>query len=60
CGETCEHGLNIVKEPCHVHDYRATILHFMGVDHKRLTYRQAGRDFRRADVAGNVLHGILT
>jgi hypothetical protein len=58
-GETCEYGLNIVKDPCHVHDYHATILHLMGLDHKRLTYRYAGRDFRLTGVAGNVLGAVI-
>jgi len=58
-GETDEYGLNIVKNPCHVHDYHATILHLMGIDHTRLTYRYAGRDFRLTDVHGQVLQGIL-
>jgi hypothetical protein len=58
-GETDEYGINIVADPCHVHDYHATILHLMGVDHKRLTYRFAGRDFRLTDVHGQVLGGIL-
>src|SRR5262249_14514901 len=49
-GETDEHGINIVDKPCHVHDYHATILHLMGIDHTRLTYRYAGRDFRLTDV----------
>jgi hypothetical protein len=43
----------------HVHDYHATILHLMGLDHERLTYRYAGRDFRLTDVAGTVVKGIL-
>jgi hypothetical protein len=58
-GETDEYGINIVSKPCHVHDYHATILHLMGVDHKRLTYRYAGRDFRLTDVHGDVLQTIL-
>src|ERR1044071_9614890 len=58
-GETDEYGANIVANPCHVHDYHATILHLMGIDHTRLTYRYAGRDFRLTDVAGTVLKGIL-
>ncbi len=58
-GETCEYGINIVKNPCHVHDYHATILHLMGVDHTRLTYRYAGRDFRLTDVHGSVLKDVL-
>src|SRR5262249_39780165 len=59
-GETDEYGINIVAKPCHVHDYHATILHLMGVEHTKLTYRYAGRDFRLTDVRGNVLHAILT
>jgi len=59
-GETDQYGINIVSKPCHVHDYHATILHLMGIDHKKLTYRYAGRDFRLTDVHGNVLHPILT
>jgi hypothetical protein len=59
-GQTDEYGINIVAQPCHVHDYHATILHLMGIDHKRLTYRYAGRDFRLTDVHGNVMHEILS
>jgi hypothetical protein len=59
-GETDDYGINIVTNPCHVHDYHATILHLMGIDHKKLTYRYAGRDFRLTDVHGNVLHSILS
>jgi hypothetical protein len=58
-GETDEYGLNIVKNACHVHDYHATILHLMGIDHTRLTYRYAGRDFRLTDVDGKVLREII-
>ena len=58
-GETDEHGLTAAVNPVHVHDYQATILHLMGIDHERLTYRYAGRDFRLTDVAGNVLHEVL-
>jgi hypothetical protein len=59
-GETDEYGANIVANPCHVHDYHATILHLMGIDHERLTYRYGGRDFRLTDVAGRVVKDILT
>jgi hypothetical protein len=59
-GETDEYGMKIVTDPCHVHDNHATILHLMGLDHERVTYRYAGRDFRLTDVAGNVLTRILT
>jgi hypothetical protein len=58
-GETDEYGVQIVAHPVHVHDYHATILHLMGIDHTRLTYRYAGRDFRLTDVAGNVIEDIL-
>ncbi len=58
-GETDQHGIGIVAHPCHVHDYHATILHLMGIDHLRLTYRYAGRDFRLTDVHGNVVQEIL-
>jgi hypothetical protein len=58
-GETDEYGLEIVSNPCHVHDYHATILHLMGIDHTQLTYRYAGRDFRLTDVHGNVIHSII-
>jgi hypothetical protein len=58
-GTTDDYGMNIVEQPCHVHDYHATILHLMGIDHTRLTYRYAGRDFRLTDVAGNVMDGVL-
>jgi uncharacterized protein (DUF1501 family) len=58
-GQTDEYGATIASQPVHVHDYHATILHLMGIDHKRLTYRYAGRDFRLTDVAGNVVHEIL-
>ncbi|MDR3635347.1 MAG: DUF1501 domain-containing protein, partial [Isosphaeraceae bacterium] len=43
----------------HVHDLHATILHLLGLDHKKLTYRYAGRDFRLTDVHGELVHGIL-
>ena len=59
-GETDEFGTSIVADPVHVHDYHATILHLMGIDHTRLTYRYAGRDFRLTDVAGKVISRILT
>lgn len=58
-GETDEFGINIIDHKAHVHDYHATILHLLGIDHTRLVYRYAGRDFRLTDVAGNVLEPIL-
>jgi hypothetical protein len=59
-GQTDEYGIHIVADPCHVHDYHATLLHLMGIDHTRLTYRYAGRDFRLTDVHGNVVRAILS
>jgi hypothetical protein len=59
CGETDELGISIVADPVHVHDYHATILHLMGIDHTRLVYRYAGRDFRLTDVDGDVVSQVL-
>lgn len=58
-GETDEIGYSGVKDRVHVHDLQATILHLLGIDHERLTYRFQGRDFRLTDVYGNVVHDIL-
>jgi len=58
-GETDEYGMQVVRDNCHVHDYHATILHLLGLDHTRVTYRYAGRDFRLTDVHGRVLDAIL-
>jgi hypothetical protein len=58
-GQTDDYGIEIVEKPCHVHDYHATILHVLGIDHERLTYRYAGRDFRLTDVDGTVVREIL-
>lgn len=58
-GESDEHGIRVAKDGVHVHDFHATLLHLMGLDHERLTYRHAGRDFRLTDVAGNVVKGVL-
>jgi hypothetical protein len=59
-GETDEYGIFIASGPVHVHDYHATILHLMGIDHTHLTYRYAGRDFRLTDVHGRVVREVLT
>jgi hypothetical protein len=58
-GETDDFSYNIVRDPVHVHDLQATILHCLGIDHTRLTYRFQGRDHRLTDVAGKVVEGIL-
>lgn len=58
-GATDEHGLRAVVDPVHVHDFHATILHLMGFDHERLTFRHAGRDYRLTDVHGKVVRNVL-
>ena len=58
-GETDDYSYNIVKDPVHVHDLQATILDCLGIDHKRLTYRFQGRDFRLTDVEGEVVKPLL-
>lgn len=59
-GETDDFSYNIVKDPVHVHDFQATLLHLMGIDHERLTYKFQGRRFRLTDVEGKIVKGILT
>ena len=58
-GETDDIGATVASDQCHVHDFHATILHLMGIDHTRLTYRHGGRDYRLTDVHGNVVTKIL-
>ena len=58
-GETDDFSYNIVRDPVHVHDLNATILHTLGIDHEHLTYRHAGRDFRLTDVHGVVQRALL-
>jgi uncharacterized protein (DUF1501 family) len=58
-GETCEFGYNIVKDPVHVHDFHATLLRLLGVDHERLTFKYQGRRFRLTDVSGKVVEAVL-
>ncbi len=58
-GETDELGYHVAKDQVHVHDLQATILHCLGLDHTKLTYRFQGRDFRLTDVHGEVVKGIL-
>ncbi len=58
-GNTDEFGMHAVENRVHVHDLHATILHLMGIDHQRLTYRYSGRDFRLTDVYGNVVHDVI-
>jgi hypothetical protein len=58
-GKTDDFGAKIVENECHVHDFHATILHCLGFDHTKLTFRNAGRDYRLTDVAGRVVKEIL-
>jgi hypothetical protein len=58
-GETDDFSYNIVKDGVHVHDLNATILHLMGVEHTRLTYRYQGRDFRLNDIHGEFVKKLL-
>jgi hypothetical protein len=58
-GETDEYCYNIVQDPVHIHDLNATILHCLGIEHTKLTYRFQGRDFRLTDVHGNVVKALL-
>jgi hypothetical protein len=58
-GETDDYAYNVASDPVHIHDLQATILHQLGIDHTRLTYRYQGRDFRLTDVYGNVVKGLI-
>jgi hypothetical protein len=58
-GATDEFGWHAVQDKVHVHDLHATILHLMGIDHEKLTFRHGGRDFRLTDVHGHVVEQIL-
>jgi len=59
-GETDDYGYNIVRDPVHIHDLNATVLHCLGLDHRRLTFRQQGRDYRLTDVHGKVIQSMLS
>jgi hypothetical protein len=59
-GETDDFSYNIVRDPVHIHDLNATVLHLLGIEHTKLTYRYQGRDYRLTDVHGNVVTGILS
>ena len=59
-GQTDELGYKAVEDPVHVHDFNATILHLLGINHERLTFKYQGRNFRLTDVHGKVMHPILT
>ena len=58
-GETDDYGYNIVKDGVHVHDFHATMLHLLGIDHERLTYKFQGRRYRLTDVHGTLVKGVL-
>jgi hypothetical protein len=58
-GATDELGYNVVENPVDVHDLQATILHLLGIDHERLTYRFQGRHYRLTDVSGKVLRSVI-
>ena len=58
-GATDDFGFKAIDKPVHIHDLHATVLHLMGMDHTKLTYRYSGRDFRLTDVAGNVVNEII-
>jgi hypothetical protein len=58
-GETDDFSYNVVRDPVHIHDLNATLLHLLGLDHTRLTYRHQGRDYRLTDIHGTVVKGVL-
>jgi len=58
-GSTDDHGYEAVEGKCHIHDWHATILHLLGLDHEKLTFRYAGRDFRLTDVHGSVIGDVI-
>lgn len=58
-GETDEFGYNIIKDPVSVHDFHATVLHLMGINHEQLTYKHLGRRYRLTDIAGEVVKGVI-
>ena len=58
-GETDPYGYNVTENPVHIHDLQATILHLLGIDHERLTFKYQGRQFRLTDVHGHVVHDVL-
>ena len=59
-GSTDDFGFRAVQDKVHVHDLHATLLHLLGFDHEKLTYRHAGRDYRLTDVSGEVIRGLLS
>ena len=58
-GVSDDFSYNIVRDPVHIHDLHATMLHLLGIDHTRLTYQYQGRDFRLTDVHGRIVDAVL-
>jgi hypothetical protein len=58
-GETDEFGYNIAKDPVHVHDFHATVLHLLGLNHEQLIFKHQGRRYRLTDVSGKVVNNII-
>ena len=58
-GASDEFGFSAVDNPVHVHDFQATVLHLLGIDHEKLTYKFQGRHFRLTDVHGKVIHDVV-
>ena len=58
-GKTDDMGYHVVEDPVHIHDVQATMLHLLGMDHTKLTFRFQGRDFRLTDVGGKVVDGLV-
>ncbi len=58
-GETDDFSYNVIKDPVHIHDFQATMMHLLGIDHERFTYKHQGRRYRLTDVSGKVVKGIL-
>ena len=59
-GQTDEFGYNIIENPVHVHDFQATLMHLMGIDHEKFTFKFQGRRYRLTDVHGSVVKDILS
>jgi hypothetical protein len=58
-GSSDDYGLTVADDGVHVHDFHATLLHLLGLDHEKLTFRHGGRDYRLTDVSGRVVGGLL-
>jgi hypothetical protein len=58
-GETDDFGYNIVRDPVNVHDFHATMMHLLGIEHTRLTYRFEGRDYRLTDIHGELIPALM-